>query len=158
MASSHIQFSQKSFFRRNVFALLLQGGGVRSDSVFKIVKDRVVQQVRKIKVVSSLSNSNQSVLSNNFRFVDFAVVIELFSQERREHVQLLSLDEQVFFAQEFESNWEFGQITRRRVFYTREVKLDAINYALIAKNRVSRSISRYMTSKRLGITIQMLKN
>ena len=42
--------------------------------------------------------------------------------------------------------------------YIREVKLDAINYALIVKNRVDRSISRYMTSKRLNITIQMLKN
>lgn len=158
MTSSHTQSSQKSSFRRNVFILLLQNDDLRSDSASKIVKDRADQHARKIKVVFLLSNSNQSILSNNFRSVDLAAVIELFSQKRREHVQLLSFDEQISFAQKFESSWELDQITRRRMSYIREVKLDAINYALIVKNRVDRSISRYMTSKRLNITIQMLKN
>ena len=158
MTFFHIQFFQKSFFKRNVFTFLFQSDDVRSDFVSKIVKDRVDQHVRKIKVVFSFSMSNQSILSNNFRFVDFAVVIELFSQKRREHVQLLSFDEQIFFAQKFEFDWKLDQITRRRVFYTREVKFDVINYVFIVKNRVDRFINKYMTSKRLSITIQMLKN
>ena len=158
MAPPHTQSPQKSPSRRNAFALLLQGGGVRSGPASKAVKDRAVQQVRKVKAVPPLSNPNQPALPNNFRPVDPAAVIELFSQERREHVQLLSPDEQASFAQGFGSGWELGQTTRRRVSYTREAKLDAINYALTAKNRVGRPISRYMASKRLGITIQMLKN
>ena len=104
MTSSHTQSSQKSSFRRNVFILLLQNDDLRSDSASKIVKDRADQHARKIKVVFLLSNSNQSILSNNFRSVDLAAVIELFSQKRREHVQLLSFDEQISFAQKFESS------------------------------------------------------
>ena len=44
------------------------------------------------------------------------------------------------------------------MFYIREIKFDVINYAFIVKNRVNKSISRYMTSKKLNITIQMFKN
>ena len=86
------------------------------------------------------------------------IVIELFNQKRRDHVQQLNFEKQIFFAQKLEFDWKFDQITRRRIFYIREIKFDVINYVFIVKNRVNKFINKYMTSKKLNITIQIFKN
>ena len=157
MTFFHIQFFQKSFFKRNVFVFFFKTTMYVLILFSKSSKIVLFSKFEKSKLFF-FSNSNQSILSNNFRFVDFVAVIELFNQKRRDHVQLLNFEKQIFFAQKFESNWKFDQITRRRMFYIRENKFDIINYVFIVKNRVNKFINRYMTSKRLNITIQIFKN
>ena len=137
------------FFKTTIYVLIL---------FLKSSKIVLINTFEKFKSFFFFANSNQSIVFNNFRFVDFVVVIELFNQKRRDHVQLLNFEKQIFFAQKFESNWKFDQITRRRMFYIRENKFDIINYVFIVKNRVNKFINRYMTSKKLNITIQMFKN
>ena len=85
MTSFHIQFFQKSFFRRNVFIFFFQNDDLRSDFTFKIVKDRADQHVRKIQVVfflriqinqsySTIFDLLISLLSSNYSIKNVAIM------------------------------------------------------------------------------------
>ena len=161
MAPPHTQSPRRSPRRsppkRDAFALLLYGGGVRPGPRPKAVIDRSAgQHSRIVKTVPPILN--QTSLPAGFRPIDPAFVIEQFNQQRRDAIALLSPEEQASFARDLDSTWTVGETTRRRISYTREAKLNAINYALTAKGLRGRPISRYMAAKRLNITLQMLKN
>ena len=156
MTSSHTQFFRKSSSKRNVFALLLQSSNVRSEFRFKVAADRLVRHFRIVKIVFFVTN--QSTLSSSFQFVDSKVVIELFQQQRQKCIVQLFFEKQNFFARHFNSAFDIENIQKRRIFYTREIKLAVINYAFIVTKLRGRFINRYMIAKKLKITITMLKN
>ena len=156
MAPPHTQSPRKSPPKRNAFALLLQGSNVRPGPRPKAAADRLVRHSRIVKTVPPVTN--QPTLPSSFQPADPKAVIELFQQQRQECIAQLSPEEQDSFARHFNSAFGIGNTQKRRISYTREAKLAAINYALTATGLRGRPISRYMAAKKLGITITMLKN
>ena len=157
MTPPHTQSPQKSPAKRNAFALLLGGDGVRPEPRPKAVLDRTPRS-RIVKAVPPLFNQATLSARTKFQPIDTEAVIEQFQQHRRDAIAQLSPEEQASLARDLNAVWTHGETARRRISYTREAKLDAVNYAFTAKDPGGKPISRYMAAKNLNITLQMLKN
>ena len=108
------------------------------------------------KKYSNILSSFQ--IANEFQFVNSIIVIEHFRQQRENFAISFSVDETIVFEKNCKIDFIIEQkLNKRRVFYTREIKFDVVNFWIIAKNAKDEQFNAYLTTKKFDITFVMLK-
>ena len=126
--------------KHDAFAQLISG--IR----FKPQPKPVEQRVLNGKMSKSNSRIRPLVLTpSKTTAVNSAAVVARFEKKRRQFNVQLPPEEAVQFQRNFGTLWNnVKKIAKRRISYTREAKLDAINYTFTIKSSVNsnRIISR----------------